>query len=77
MTLSPDAPMYARELERRALNAEASLAALEASLVELRRYLSSDKFVPTDGRRHGYVNVADVFLRLDEASFAAGQAATL
>lgn len=71
MALSPDAPAYARELELRALRAEAALAALEDGCADLRRYVSSDKFVPTDGFRHGHVNVADVILRLDEASFAA------
>lgn len=72
--LSPVAPAYARELERRALVAEAELAALRDGLQDLRRYVSSDKFVPTDGRRHGHVNVADIWLRLDEADFAASQA---
>lgn len=67
-------PAYARELERRALIAEAELAALRAGLQDLRRYVSSDKFIPTDGRRHGYVNVADIWLRLDEADSASSRA---
>lgn len=33
--------------------------------------MSSAKFTPTDGSRHGYVNVADIWLRLDEADSAA------
>lgn len=75
--LPESSPAYARELERRALNAEASLAAIEDSLAHLRAYVSSDKFAGRDGFRHGHVNVADVILRLDEASFASSQAATL
>lgn len=73
--LDTSAPAYALELERRALSAERQLAALEDGLQHLRAYLASDKFVPTNGMRHGHVNVADVFLRLDEATFAASQAA--
>lgn len=72
--LATTAPQYARDLELRALRAEAELAALEGGLTQLRAYLASPKFTPTDGRRHGYVNVADVFLRLDEAGSAASQA---
>lgn len=72
--LSPDAPAYALALELRALRAEASLAAIEDSLAHLRTYVSSDKFAGRDGFRHGHVNVADVILRLDEATFAASQA---
>jgi hypothetical protein len=70
-TMLPEsAPKYARELELRALRAEAELAALKDGLTNLRVYLASPKFVPTDGRRYGHVCVADVFLRLDEASSA-------
>jgi hypothetical protein len=63
-------PAYVRSLDADRRQARAELAAVLDGLNDLRAYLNSPKFRGSSDLRMGYVNVDDVLLRLNEATYA-------